>query len=287
MECTAIFGVGLIGGSFALALRKAGFRGRIIGVSSPGTIRRAIELGVIDEGASLSEAARRAQLIFLSQPIERIIEMIPALAGEIGADTFVTDAGSTKTRIMAAAECLPAGVFVGGHPMAGKEARGVDSADADLFVGRPWALTARDTADLELVGCREFRTWLEKIGASVVALDAETHDRMVALTSHLAQALSTALASTLGETFQDAAPPLYGPGLVDMTRLALSPWEIWSDIFASNRQNLARALDGCLMTLQRMRAALDEPGEREIRLMFQRGSDFATALRKRQEITGG
>jgi prephenate dehydrogenase len=285
VECTAIFGVGLIGGSFALALRKAGFLGRIIGVSSPETIRRALELGVIDEGANPREAARRAQLIFLSQPIERIIETIPALAGDIGADTFVTDAGSTKARIMTAAECLPAGMFVGGHPMAGKEARGVDSADPDLFVGRPWALTARDSADLERAGCREFRTWLEKIGAVVVALDAETHDRMVALTSHLAQALSTALAATLGETFQHAAPPLYGPGLLDMTRLALSPWEIWSDIFSSNRRNLAAALDECLTTLQRMRDALHEPGERDIRLMFQRGSDFATALRKSQETS--
>ncbi len=213
MECVAIFGVGLIGGSFALALRKAGFQGRIIGVSSPRSIGRALELGVIDEGANPPEAARRAQLIFLAQPIERIIETIPALAADIGADAFITDAGSTKARIMAAAECLPAGVFVGGHPMSGKEARGVDAADADLFRGRPWALTPRDADDLERAPGREFKAWLEKIGAAVVVLDPETHDRLVALTSHLAQALSTALAATLGETFREAAPPLYGPVL--------------------------------------------------------------------------
>ena len=133
MKTVAIAGVGLIGGSFALALRKAGFKGRIVGVSSAATIDKAFALGVIDEALPLAEAAADADLVYLSQPISRIIETL----GVLDTDALVTDAGSTKAVICETARKLKRGRFVGGHPMAGKESRGVEQADADLFRGRP------------------------------------------------------------------------------------------------------------------------------------------------------
>src|ERR1051325_674432 len=135
----SIVGVGLIGGSFALALRKAGYRGRIIGVSSARTIERALQLGVIDEAMPLDEAAAKSDVLYLAQPIGQILDTLDRLSAISLGDTLVTDAGSTKRAIMARARHIPR--FVGGHPMAGKESRGVEVADADLFQRRPHALT--------------------------------------------------------------------------------------------------------------------------------------------------
>jgi len=184
VKTVAIVGVGLIGGSFALALRKAGFQGRIIGVSSPATIDKAFSRGAIDEALPLAEAAAAADLVYLSQPISRIIETLKVL----DTDALVTDAGSTKAVICETARELKRGRFVGGHPMAGKESRGVEQADADLFRGRPYVLTSREP---------ELENWIDRIGARLVLLEPAEHDRQVAFVSHLPQLLSTALASVL------------------------------------------------------------------------------------------
>jgi prephenate dehydrogenase len=163
VETTAIFGVGLIGGSFALALRAAGYKGRIIGVSSASTITRALERGVIDEGLPPAQAAK-ADLIFLAQPIGVIIDTIAAIAPHLHKHALVTDAGSTKSAIMtAAAQYIEDGQFIGGHPMAGKEVRGVDAASAELFRGRVWGLTPAHPDHLNQPRTREFLHWLEKI----------------------------------------------------------------------------------------------------------------------------
>lgn len=136
METVAIFGVGLIGGSFALALKKEGFRGRIVGVSSPATLERAFAAGAIDEALPAEDAARTANLIYLAQPISTILSTIPALNEWVRPDALVTDAGSTKGTIVARAnESLIRCLFIGGHPLAGKERRGVEHADPDLFRG--------------------------------------------------------------------------------------------------------------------------------------------------------
>ncbi|MDQ6705602.1 MAG: prephenate dehydrogenase/arogenate dehydrogenase family protein, partial [Acidobacteriota bacterium] len=143
MRTVAIVGVGLIGGSFGLAMRAAGFDGRIIGVSSNRTTRAAIDLGAIDEGLPMDRAVPIADLIYLAQPIGRILDTIRHLDSfrpQPGA--LVTDAGSTKNAIVSAARAsLHACQFLGGHPMAGKETRGVESADSQLFAGRPYVLT--------------------------------------------------------------------------------------------------------------------------------------------------
>jgi prephenate dehydrogenase len=249
MERVAICGVGLIGGSFALALRRAGFAGSIVGVSSERTIAEAVELGVVERGVSLEEAAQTADLVYLAQPILKILEGMPALGRMLGPQATVTDAGSTKAQIVAAMrEHLPAGQYVGGHPMAGKETRGVRGADAALFRGRTYVLTAEHW----------LRGWVEKMGARVVILGPEEHDRAVAYTSHLTQLVATALAGTVTKALPGDEIQVSGPGLIDTTRLAQSPYEIWRDILLTNRGPVDQALADMIAKLEEMRQALGE-----------------------------
>jgi len=259
----AIIGVGLIGASFGLALRKAGFAGSICGVSSARSIGAAIDYGV-----SLEEAAGSSDLIFLSQPISGIIETLKHLDPLVLEGALVTDAGSTKSAIGQVANArLSRCLFVGGHPMAGKEQRGAEAADADLFRGRPWVLTARGNHAVEV----EFRDWLGKIGARIVILDAATHDRLVAWSSHLPQLASTALAAALSDQ-QPMAATVAGPGLTDMTRLAMSSYDLWRDILETNQTEVAAALDAYIAKLQALRSNFEDE--------FARGAEFAQTLRR-------
>ena len=280
MQVVAIAGVGLIGGSFALALRKAGFGGRIIGVSSPATIQEALRLGVIDEALPLEEAAARSDLIYLSQPILRILDTIRRLDAVVRPGALITDAGSTKGEIVrCASEHIRRARFLGGHPMAGKESRGVAEAEADLFRDRTYVLTPAAPADLESAAATELVDWIRRIGARPLVLDPDHHDRVVAFTSHLPQLVSTALAATLaGQTQLDALEQVAGPGLRDTTRLALSPFDIWRDILVTNREPIRQALAAYLEKLEAVRTKLGEDLEPD----FQAGAEFAGRLRERQ-----
>jgi prephenate dehydrogenase len=276
MNTVAIFGVGLIGGSFALALRKAGFSGRILGVSSPETLERALALGVIDQAATAKEAAQAADLIYLSQPILRIVESLPGLESWVRPQALVTDAGSTKKTIVdAAAQALSRCQFLGGHPMAGREQRGVEAAEAELFQGRPYVLTPRSESELQTPHVREFIDWIGRIGAFPVVLSPEEHDRVVAFTSHLPQLASTAIAALL----QDRDEPkcgVFGPALIDSTRLALSSFDIWGDILSTNTEAIRVALRAYIARLEEFCQGLEpEP----MRSQFERGARFAGELR--------
>jgi prephenate dehydrogenase len=275
METVAIFGVGLIGGSFALALRKAGFTGKLLGVSSPETIERAVGLRVIDEGSAAAEAAAAADLIYLSEPIHRIIERLPELNGWAKPEALITDAGSTKgTIVRHASNVIDRCQFLGGHPLAGKEQRGVGAADADLFVGRKYVLTPRTSADTSTPIAQEFIEWIVKIGAVPVIVDPAEHDRAVAYTSHVPQLAATALAALFREN--NEALRISGPALLDMTRLALSPFETWHDIFATNKPAIQQALSNYIRTLQAFSVMLDSPRMRE---QFDRAALAAKQLR--------
>lgn len=279
MQTVAIVGVGLIGGSFALALRQAGFGGRILGVSSERTADKALALGVIDEALALGEAAARSDLVYLSQPILGILETIPALDEAVRPESLVTDAGSTKALIVSAAnEKLTRAQFLGGHPMAGKESRGVEAAEAGLFRNRTYVLTPREAAELETPAAVEFRSWIERIGARVLVLSPERHDEVVALASHLPQLASTALAATLaGCPGSDELRKAAGPGVRDTTRLALSPFEIWSDILATNTGHIREALSAYIERLERIREELPTGAIEE---EFSSAGRFAAALRE-------
>jgi len=279
MNSVAIVGTGLIGASFGLALRQAGFAGPIVGVSSEQAIADAVAAGAVDSGAPLAEAVGQADLVFLSQAIGRILDTIRHLDPLLRPGALVTDAGSTKTEIVdLGRQCVRRGQFLGGHPMAGKESRGAGSAEAGLFRGRTWVLTPDEPAELETEAARDFAGWLRRIGARLVILDSDEHDRVVALTSHLAQLASTALASTVGEHLtREQHLRVAGPGLTDMTRLALSSYELWRDILATNSEHIDRALSQYVQELEHIRENLRT---RQLQAEFERGANLATRLRR-------
>ncbi|PWU06255.1 MAG: prephenate dehydrogenase/arogenate dehydrogenase family protein [Terriglobia bacterium] len=277
MRTVAIVGTGLIGSSFGLALRRAGFDGTILGVSSERAIADALAAGAIDRGAPLAEAIRAADLVFLSQTIGRILDTIRHLDPLLKPGALVTDAGSTKTEIVdLARQFIRRGQFLGGHPMAGKERRGASEADATLFQDRTWVLTPDEPSELKTAAAAEFRHWLLRIGANVVILDCEEHDRLVALTSHVAQLASTALAATVADCLSgERSLQVAGPGLADMTRLALSPYDVWRDILATNYEHIDRVLSLYIQKLEHLRENLRT---RQLAEEFARAADLASRL---------
>lgn len=276
METVAIVGVGLIGGSFGLALREAGFRGQILGVSSSESIRTAVARGAVDREATLEEAAASADLLYLALPISGILAALERLARTPGTKAFVTDAGSTKRTITDhGTRLLGPHRFLGGHPMAGKEKRGVAEAEAGLFRGRPYLLTPEAPDALDSPQARSLMEWLECMGARVVVLTPEEHDRLVARVSHLPQLLSTSLASLLGAECPNGTL-VSGPGLMDMTRLALSSFEIWGDILATNGDAIGAALDSYVSHLEQLQGVVGVP---EAARFFEAARGFALAIR--------
>jgi prephenate dehydrogenase len=280
MRKVAIFGVGLIGGSFALALKKAGFSGEILGVSSDRTIVAALQRGAIDRGVTFDEAANEADLIYLASPIHRITADIQRLGKILKPEsgTLVTDAGSTKLEIVAAAEkYLPIGAFLGGHPMAGKESRGVTSADANLFNGRTYVLTPTTSSQMESPSVKGFVEWVRKAGANPLVLSAEQHDHAVAFTSHLPQLASTALVLAAARNLSaDGSAKTVGPGFQDMSRLALSSFDMWKDILDSNAVEIDAALESYIEVLTALRLRMKNTSA--IESSFKEASDFRKRL---------
>lgn len=277
MDTIAIFGVGLIGGSFALALKKQGYKGRIVGVSSDATLEKALAAGAIDQALPAEAAARTADLIYLAQPISTILNTIPCLNDWVRKDTLVTDAGSTKGTIVArASETLHRCLFIGGHPLAGKERRGVEHADPELFRGRTYVLTPSRQQDLEAPSAINFLKMLDSIGARRFVTTPQRHDEVVAFTSHLPQLTATALAVCLDLEFSGNPPPLWGPALVDSTRLGLSHFEIWGDILQSNQSAVTYALEKYIQQLQAIQRQMTQG---ELEPFFDRAAQFAQRLR--------
>lgn len=279
IRTVSIVGVGLIGGSFALGLRKVGFDGRIMGVSSPATVAEALRLGVIDEGLPLAEAAPRSDLIYMAQPVARILEQLDRVAALAPAHALVTDAGSTKEAIVKRAReaFAPDGaVFLGGHPMTGKEGRGVGLAEADLFDGATYVLTPVQESLPDSEATVEFRALLDKMGCRQRIMDAAAHDRVVAWTSHLPQLVSTALAGSLLEhVASDEDLQTAGNGLRDMTRLASGSYEMWESILATNREAIDDALQALIEDLESLRAAT---GRQAASSHFKRGQRLQKKL---------
>lgn len=244
-----IIGTGLIGGSFALALRKRRFLGRIVGCDRESALKRAKMCGVIDNGfCEPSDAVRGSQLVVLATPVLAIVDLIGRLGPALPASTLLTDVGSTKAVVVQQALNVfgkNAGQrFLAGHPMAGKENSGVEYADADLFQNAVWFLTPLPGQNLHAGLFAEFAGWIDQIGARIAMLPAEEHDRLCAWISHLPQMISTALAAALVEEFGDEARllPAGGRALKEMTRISASPYSMWRDIAISNQNNLADAL---------------------------------------------
>jgi prephenate dehydrogenase len=276
METVAIVGTGLIGASFGLALRKAGFQGDIIGVSSPEALAEAKAVGAISSALSLPAACRVADVVYLSQTVDRIVDTLALLRPHLRNGALVTDAGSIKqTIVQQASKCLPGIAFLGGHPLAGKETRGAGSADAFLFEGRPYILTP--PLGPPSPHMHAFRTCLEQMGARIIEISSEEHDEAAAFTSHLPQLLSTSLAATLELAQNENFCRVYGPGLTGMTRLALSSAELWSPILTGNRRQVLKALDAFSSRLASLRDAV---ANGDIDEFFRAGQSFASEVRE-------
>jgi prephenate dehydrogenase len=258
----AVVGVGLIGGSFALALRRAGAASNIVGFDrDPSALQRAAEMGVIDIAAgSVSEAARDADLVAIAVPVRAIGPVLHDVARAIAPGAVVTDMGSTKGDVVATArqelrERFPR--FVPGHPIAGRETSGVESATSELFRGARVVLTpAAETAPdaIEVVK----GAW-EAAGGRVAVMGSAEHDRIFAAVSHLPHLLSFALVSELAAR-DDAAELLgfAGGGFRDFTRIAASSPEMWRDIALQNRAALLEELDRYGAQLAVFRALIEK-----------------------------
>lgn len=283
MRTVAIAGVGLIGGSFALALRQAGFDGAILGVRSR-SADEALKLGVIDEAVSLDEACRGADLLYLAQPVKAILRTLEVISPSIPATCLVTDAGSTKAEICRrAVECgIPS--FLGGHPMAGKESSGVSAADPAIFRGRTYVLTPLNGDLASHPVAAEFQNWIQRIGSEVTLLSPDEHDRIVAFTSHLPQVLSSCLGALLAdESLHCNDLRVSGTGLRDTTRLALSSYDVWADILSTNQEGIERAITKYIDKLNFFRQNLTNPALCE---EFDKASRLAVALRRRTGSEG-
>lgn len=261
----AILGTGLIGGSFALALRKHAPETAVVGWDREDVLREALQRGAIGESTrDISRAMSGADLIYLALPVGHTIELLPEVARLASPQALVTDTSSTKRWVCAvAAECFAGegARFLGGHPMAGKEISGIASAEADLFRGAKYALIGNPGAESELARdgrVTEFAALVARLGAEAIWLDAEAHDRAVAIISHLPQLLAVALADVVrNETDETGFPmALAGRGLRDALRLAGSPYSVWRDIILTNSDNLDRALDLLIQSLDQIREEL-------------------------------
>jgi prephenate dehydrogenase len=283
----AVLGVGLIGGSVALAARER-LGAAVTGYDdSPAALQRALARGAVScARSSVADAVADAEAVFVAVPVGGLSDLVGQALAAAPADCVVTDVGSTKRAVVAAHEDPR---FVGGHPLAGAENAGVEHARADLFEAATWYLTPSPVTSGVLY--QRLHRLLHGLGARPIAIDAETHDRILAAVSHLPHVFANVLvgqaAATLeGQTHPPARLPATGPSFRDATRVAGAPSSIWSDIYVSNRDALAGEIDGAIKRLTAVRAALAD-GDREA---ITRWNDAAAGDRRRlleSQLAGG
>ncbi len=267
-----ICGVGLIGGSFALALKVAGAAKEIVGLGrTQAPLEEALRLGVIDRiAADWADGLRGADLVLLGMPVGQMAPVMAALVPQLGPGTLVTDGGSTKSDVVAAARAAfgaKIGQFVPGHPIAGAEKSGVAAAKADLYQGKRVVLTP--LPENRAADVRKVRAAWEVCGARVAELSAEEHDRVFAAVSHLPHLLAFALVHDLA--VRDNADQLFGfaaGGFRDFTRIASSHPEMWRDICLANRAALLTELDAYMTELLRTRMLLASGDGEALEAMF-------------------
>ncbi len=282
MERVLIVGTGLIGASTGLALRAAGYAGRIDGWDASSLERTAAaQMGAIDAAATSIEAtlelARTADVIVLAAPVLAIKDWMQRLVPVVHAGQLLTDVGSTKLEITELGESLFAAPetadFLPGHPMAGKESGGAMLAEARLFNGAMWLFTAATAEQTAME--KEWRDWVGFFGARTLDIDAMRHDELCAWVSHLPQMLSTALAALLEDKFGDA-PEIGAIGaraLRETTRLGASPYSMWRDVAMTNTGPIADTLFALEQRLAHVRENLRTPELRD---------EFALANKFRQ-----
>ncbi|MDB5768338.1 MAG: tyrA [Collimonas fungivorans] len=256
----AIFGVGLIGGSFALALKKAGAVEQVVGVGRQlATLQRAQELGIIDAIAgSVADAVAGAELILIAAPVAQTGAILASIEPHLQAGTIVTDAGSTKSDVVLAARATLGGKiaqFVPGHPIAGREQNGPEAALSELYVGKKVVLAPLpENAEQDVA--RVAAAW-QRCGALIHRLSPQQHDAVFAAVSHLPHVLAYALVDDIANKPHAASLFQYAAsGFRDFTRIAGSSPEMWRDISLANQAALLGELDAYLLQLTRLRGLL-------------------------------
>lgn len=260
----AVSGLGLMGGSFALAMR--GKCRAIIGIArSAETRAEASKSGVVDRAyAELAEAAVEADIVVLATPVRHIIESIPVAANVMRPGTLLLDLASTKREVVAAMNGIPEGVFaVGGHPMCGKETGGLESASADLFTGTRFAITPTERSNDEALAL--VMSLSQAVGARPIIIGAKIHDRAVATVSHLPYVLAAALMHTEAQEAKQTrgVRSLAASGFRDTTRLAAGSVDMMLDILTTNSDEVEHALDLFEQNIAEARRLLKDPEELE------------------------
>jgi prephenate dehydrogenase len=276
----SIIGLGLMGGSWGLALKQRGFPGRRVGCDRPDVLNRALAAGAVEEGSTdLSAAVRDADLVILATPVGVILDLLPHLKGAVHPRTLVTDVGSTKRLICQRAREVfgEEPLFLGGHPLAGKERSGLENADAGLFENARYVLTPLSPDHLADERVQALSSLLDVLGARLFVMEASTHDRAVAFLSHLPQLVSSGVASMIAEqSAEDFLPlELAASGFRDVTRLAEGPYGLWRDICLTNIENIQSALEALIDKLEAMKLHLSD---RELE------RDFKQALKLRERL---
>jgi len=271
-----IVGVGLIGGSLALSLKRAGVVGTVVGVGrSAASLEKARTLGVIDEAASLEDAVRGASMVVLCAPVAQNFALLHALEPHLRPGTIVTDAGSTKSDVIMAAKTAlgdKVAQFVPAHPIAGRELNGVEAALDDLYVGKKVVLCPlQENARADVAAVRAM--W-EATGADCHVMSAVQHDAVFASVSHLPHVLSYALVAQVANA-EDAALKLdfAGGGFRDFTRIAASSPEMWRDICIANKDALLREINTYEAVLAHLKAQIKAGDGAALERLFVRASD--------------
>jgi prephenate dehydrogenase len=264
-----IIGLGLIGGSIALAARQLWPKALVIGVDNKDVLETAMRLHAIDVAADDLIVLAEADIVILAAPVKTNIALLAELDENIRQPAVITDTGSTKRGMADAARALPPRfTFIGGHPLAGAAQGGLEHARPDLFSGRPWLLTSasartddprapakQDDGGPALAKLTEF---VQALGAVPRVMGVQAHDRLLAFLSHLPQLTASALMQVVGDSVGQEGLALAGRGLADTTRLASSPPDIWRDIAATNADEIGPALDALIALLQDLRRDLPD-----------------------------
>ncbi len=257
----AVLGLGLMGGSLCLALKKSGWAGTLAGYARrQETIRYAMEHGLCDEaGNSLPEAVDQADLLVACVPVLSMPDLAREVRDNLKRGGVLTDVGSTKALLQKQMEDLLQGTgmsFVGSHPIAGAEKSGVTAAVENLYNGAVCVLTRTDHTESRAL--EQVRALWEQVGCRITVMTPEAHDRALARTSHLPHLLSSVLAATvLRESAEAVSGELCGPGYRDMTRLACGSPAMWKDIFESNRENMQLEIEAVQLALTKFNQMLE------------------------------
>jgi prephenate dehydrogenase len=278
-----IIGVGLIGGSLGLAIKRRLRNVKVTGVDKPRVLRRARQRGAIDlDEPSLAKAVSQADLVFLACPTAKILQLLPDVAKHSLPTTVVTDVGSVKAEIVQRANKLfPSGNFVGGHPMAGLEFSGIDAAHPLLFENAVYVLTStKRTKSTKKAHLKRLSAFLQTLGARVMVMNAETHDSVASVVSHLPQLTAVALMNVAGKRSTAASKHLQlaAGGFRDMTRIASSRFEIWNDILGFNKRGIDRAVQLLERELKSYRSSLRKRSLSHIKQDFSRARKFRNAI---------